>query len=402
MFFRKEVMFLKIEFDSDKHLITLDGSINSNNANEVEKEIFDKVEGCLDSELTIDATKLSYISSAGLRVLLKLQKKCKKTITIENVSRDVYDIFDVTGFTEILTVKKAYREVSVDGCKVIGKGFFGTVYRIDEDTIIKVYHGQDSIPMILNEQKMAKKAFIKGIPTAISYDIVKVGEDYGSVFELLNAKSFNDLVIEGEIPLEELVKKYVELLKIVHSTEVEEDELPSARIVFIDYLKTIKDYLSDDEYTGLMSIISKAEDDYHMIHGDVQMKNVMMVDNEPMLIDMDTICAGNPLFELQGLYVTYIVFGEDEKDNTMNFLGISQETADKIWELVLEYYFGISKKSEEEKESILNKIKLLAYVRFLFIVISSDLKNSELGELRIKHSKEHIDELLKLVDNISI
>ncbi len=39
--------------------------------------------------------------------------------------------------------------------------------------------------MIKNEQRLAKRAFVKGVPTAISYDIVKVGDKYGSVFELL-------------------------------------------------------------------------------------------------------------------------------------------------------------------------------------------------------------------------
>lgn len=70
------------------------------------------------------AKKLEYISSAGLRVLLKLTKSVGE-VSIVNVSPEVYEIFDVTGFTSILNVKKALREISVDGCEVIGAGGAG-------------------------------------------------------------------------------------------------------------------------------------------------------------------------------------------------------------------------------------------------------------------------------------
>ena len=50
--------------------------------------------------------------------------------------------------------------------------------------------------MIENEKKLAKLAFVAGIPTAISFDIVKIGNTFGSVFELLKAKTFNDLIKE--------------------------------------------------------------------------------------------------------------------------------------------------------------------------------------------------------------
>ena len=87
----------------------------------------------------LDASQLEYISSAGLRVLLKLAKAVGD-VTVNNVSSDVYEIFSVTGFTEILNVKKALREVSIEGCEMIGAGGYGSVYRIDAETIVRVYH----------------------------------------------------------------------------------------------------------------------------------------------------------------------------------------------------------------------------------------------------------------------
>ena len=131
--------------------ISLEGRIDSNNAPAVEKELSEKIGEQDDREIALDVEKLTYISSAGLRVLMKLRKKFDHPIEILNVNRDIYDIFETTGFTELFDVKKAYRTVNVDGLEVIGRGFFGTVYRIDAESIVKVYKGKESIPKIENE-----------------------------------------------------------------------------------------------------------------------------------------------------------------------------------------------------------------------------------------------------------
>ena len=77
-------------------------------------------------------------ASAGLRVILRLRKQ-EPELAIVNVSPEVYEIFEMTGFTEMMPVSRAYRRVSVDGCEVIGQGANGKVYRLDPETIIKVY-----------------------------------------------------------------------------------------------------------------------------------------------------------------------------------------------------------------------------------------------------------------------
>ena len=110
-------------------IIALDGRIDTNNAAQTEKEIFDAIESSGTDKVQFDAAKLEYISSAGLRVLLKVQKTRKEPIPICNVSRDVFDIFETTGFTELLDVRKAMREISIDGCEQIASGGQGKIYR---------------------------------------------------------------------------------------------------------------------------------------------------------------------------------------------------------------------------------------------------------------------------------
>ncbi len=391
--------------ENEKGLLTifLSGRVETSNAAAVEGEVTEAL-STDHTALIFDAENLTYISSAGLRILLKAAKSegaaGHPKVSVLEASRDVYEIFETTGFSEILDVKKAYRKISVEGCKVIGRGFFGTVYRIDDDTIVKVYSTPDAVPMILNEQKMAKTAFLGGIPTAISYDIVKVGDNYGSMFELLQAKTLNDIIIEKPQLLEDTISRYVDLMKLVHSTEIENPDLPSSRDRHLDHLHFIKPYLKEDTWTSLENLLKALPPDNHIVHGDIQMKNVMECKGELMLIDMDTLGRGYPLFDLQGIYVTYILFSEDDPGNSMAFLGIPQETCEKIWEGVFNLYF--QDKTEEGKSVILEKIQILAVIRFLFILTSSSLKDNDLGQLRIKHGVEKLDKLVERVKKLSI
>ncbi len=385
----------------DELVIPLVGKIDSGNAAEAEAFVTSSMEGSTAETLVFDAAQLDYISSAGLRVLLRAMKTHPGHTEIRNVSSDVYEILEMTGFTEFTTVRKSMREVSVEGCEVIGRGFYGTVYRIDPDTIVKVYSSPDSIPLIEHERAMARLAFVKGIPTAISYDIVKVGDSYGSVFELLRAKTMNDLLVEHPEQAEEVIDKYVELMHVVHDTELELGELPSARTAWMGYLDVIRGAgLLPEEMLGrLQALIEAVPEMGNIVHGDFHMKNVMVADGEPMLIDMDTLTQGSPIFDLQGVFVTYQAYAEDDPNNTMEFLGIDNDMATLVWRRTLERYFDTD--DPETLSRLSDKIRLLAYVRFLQLN-AIDPSEDELDKLRARHAREHVEELLGRVDSLEL
>lgn len=88
--------------------VFLRGRINSANSDQIEAEVQTLKKSNPDSKMVLDARDLEYISSAGLRILLRLRKE-KQDLSIINVSSEVYEIFDMTGFNEIMTIEKAYR-----------------------------------------------------------------------------------------------------------------------------------------------------------------------------------------------------------------------------------------------------------------------------------------------------
>ena len=383
----------------ERYTIELKGRIDSSNAAEIEAAVMKQIEDNVGKNPVFDASDLTYISSAGLRILMKVKKRIGSELLINEVSPEIYEIFDATGFTSLFTVKKKFRTLSVDGCKVIGKGFCGTVYRLDEDTIVKKYESAEALSVIEEEKRLAKIAFVAGVPTAISFDIVKIDDCYGSVFELIKSKTFIDLIIDNPDGADATIKRYVDFLKEVHSIKMDQGVLPKAKDRFLDRLDVISKYITPEVKDKLYTLISSIPDDYHFIHGDYQMKNVMLSNGEPILIDMDSICTGQPIFDLQGLFVTYVAFTEDDPENAMTFSGITTEMSHRIWNGVLKnYYAG---KSDDELEQIESGIKVLSYVRFLQLIAESEfLQSGELGKLRIKHSTEHLTELVGKVERI--
>ena len=246
-----------IAYKDSPDLLTvyLKGHIDSANAGQVEKEIQQVRAQSEADELLLDAEQLEYISSAGLRVILRLRKKLPD-LKIINVSPEVYEIFDMTGFTEMMEVQKAYRCIDVEGCEIIGQGANGMVYRIDPDTIVKVYRNPDSLPEIHRERELARTAFVLGVPTAIPYDVVRVGEGFGSVFELLDATSFAKLLINGEKSVDEVAKMSVDLLKLIHGTEVRADSMPDMKAVALDWADFLRDYLPSDQYEKFHALVA--------------------------------------------------------------------------------------------------------------------------------------------------
>ena len=375
--------------------VKLTGRIDSSNAAIVEADLIKEING-FNGEILLDASNLEYISSAGLRVILRLKKTNPNTKVI-NCSVDVYEIFDMTGFTEMMEISKAYRQISIEGCEVIGEGANGIVYRTDPDTIVKVYKNPDSIAAINNERELARKAFVMGIPTAIPYDVVKVGDLYGSVFELLNAKSFAMLIREGQ-SVESLTKQSVDILKIIHNTTLKENELPNkkARVkVWIDF---VKPYLKEEVATKLGNLLDDVPNTLNMLHGDYHIKNILQQNGENLLIDMDTLSMGHPIFEFSEIFGAYLGYSCVDKDNSAAFLGIEREQCLEIWNYTLKYYFN--DKDEKFIEDIERKSAIISYSHILRRMVRKFGVDDPYASDVIRYCINYINENVPKIDKL--
>lgn len=99
-------MTIKKRAEGEKITLELEGRLDTSTAPSLEQEIKDSVTGEI-RELILDLKGLQYISSAGLRVLLAAQKKMNRqgSMVVKNANDMVTEVFQVTGFIDILTVE---------------------------------------------------------------------------------------------------------------------------------------------------------------------------------------------------------------------------------------------------------------------------------------------------------
>lgn len=85
--------------------IAIEGRLDTMTAPQLEAEVKGSIDGI--TNLTLDFAKLEYVSSAGLRVILAAQKimNAQGDMKILNVSDDVMEVFEITGFADILTIE---------------------------------------------------------------------------------------------------------------------------------------------------------------------------------------------------------------------------------------------------------------------------------------------------------
>ena len=320
------------------------GKIDSTNAHEFEKEIM----AALPNE--IDASKLEYISSAGLRVLLKLTKTVGE-VNIVNVSPEAYEIFDITGFTSILNVKKALREISVEGKEILGKGGNGTVYRLDDETIVKVYRPEHSLELIDRERAYAKAAFIAGIPSVIAYDMVKVGDRYGVVYEAMNSDTLGHAIANDPEHLDEYVAKYVALAKKIHSTPIGDDSITALKDLLMERAESdlMKEYLEENEIDVLKDIVASMADCDTLVHGDLHPGNIMLQDGELMLIDMGEVTRGVPIYDVATVFRDLISAPKNNSDIIEQSVGLKAEMCMEVGQKFLAMYSGITDPAQFEQ-----------------------------------------------------
>ena len=381
--------------DKDILYIAAEGRIDASNAAEAEEKIFNIKNNNPGKHIVVDADQLEYISSAGLRVILRLRKEEPK-LAIINVASDVYEVFDMTGFTDMVTIEKAYKRMCVDGCEFIAKGANGAVYRYDAETIVKTYFAKDALPEIKQERENARRAFVLGINTAIPYGIVRVGDGYGTVTELLNATSVTKLIRNSPDDMSEAAKYYIDMLKSIHAIQVEDGEVPDMKETALAWADFVADHIPEAQGKKLRALIEAVPKRNTLMHGDYHTNNIMVQNGEPLLIDMDTLCMGHPVFELGSMFNAFVGYSELNHQNMMDFFGYSFETAGRFWNLALRMYLGTE--DEAVCQSVAEKAMIIGYTRMLRRAIRRP--NEADSPAKIARCKEMLEMLLNKVNSI--
>ena len=306
--------------------------------------------------VVFDCSGLEYISSAGLRVFLSLRKKEKEPVKLINVSSAVFEILEVTGFSQLLDVVKGMRDVTNENVQRMGSNGNITIYRIDDDTLMKVYSDNTTLEAIEKERNYAQAAFLSGVPTLISYDVVTYNGQYGMLYELAKVTSVSSLLELAPMKLDQYASDMGKLLKTIHTSEPEEGILPNTVDIYDDLVHKMELWYHPQEIESLRRMVHAIPDAKTMVYGNYTPRSVFVQRSELMLINMSGISCGNPIFDLGTSYMYHM---NEHESLVTGATGLTAMQAKKCWRCMMLSYFGMDEKVINQYDEVIRAAAML-------------------------------------------
>lgn len=270
---------------------------------------------------------------------------------------------------------KPLKEISIEGCELLGKGGNGAVYRLDDERIVKIYFSNRAdFEKIKRNREITKTAFVHGIPSMIAFEMVKVGQDYGVIYEMINAKSFGEEMYQNPDKIDFFAHMIASTLKKLHSTEFEDGILPDSRDRIRKEVKMTLDagFYKPAEAERVNKLIDTIPKRNTFIHQDFHPGNLMYQNGEIMLIDVDDSGVGHPIMDLMGMHLVYVTAAKSKYKVTEN--GLTKDQYARVWQIILEDYFETKDPKEiAEYERIINGFAYISLIKG--VATSPNVKN---------------------------
>lgn len=357
---------MNFSFDLNNGVLNLmlEGRLDTEAAVKFDAAIAEICKNNPHDSLVLDAEKLEYVASSGLRTILKMVKT-EKNFSMVNVSEAVYGVFEMTGFSRIMNISKALRKIDLEKCERIGFGGNGAVYRVSEDEIVKVNFNPSTYDSLHLELNKAKEAFLLGIPTAISFDMVDCGEGKrGVVYETIKSKTLGETIQSEPERMEELTEQYIAQLNTLHATRTDNPVFGSAKDNYRKQVEDASKYYTEEEALLLHKILEVLPEGGGLVHCDAHPKNIMIQNGEMFWIDMEQMALGHPIYDI--ISIAVVLNGMNNDEMTMNICGMDNATVAKMKDCFIRKYFKTEDPAMIQKFSSL--FDALRLIRAVFAV----------------------------------
>lgn len=377
-------MTLNFNLNDGVLTVSADGRLDTEASVRFDAEIAEISRNNPHESMVLDAEKLQYVASSGLRTILKMVKT-EKNFSMENVSESVYNVFEMTGFSRIMTIRKALRKIDLEKCERIGFGGNGAVYRVSEDEIVKVNYNPATYAALDMELAKAKEAFLLGIPTAISFDLVDCGEGRrGVVYETIKSKTLGETIQSSPERMEELTEKYIEQLNILHAVHTDNPVFSNAKDSYRKQVEDASKFLTEEEGKMLEQILEVLPEGDRLVHCDAHPKNIMIQDEEMLWIDMEGMSVGHPIYDL--ISISAVLNGMRTDEVTMSICGMDIQTVLRFKECFIRKYFKTDDPEAVQKYS--SMIDVLRLIRAVFAIGFTSKNTAEFRPAIIAKARE--------------
>lgn len=264
------------------------------------------------------------------------------------------------------------RQVNIDNLKLLSKRGNSKTY-ISEDNKWAIKFATDDAGNTLDDYK--RRQFCSQIIENLHINTPKVRDivcdadgNLALEYEYIEDKiSYARKVSNNPENVEDYMKNLTTFIKNIHNTKVVKEDLKSVEEMIEQTLRENVDIFDKERRIKIEKTISKIENTETLLHLDLQPANYILSKKGTMMIDLDTICYGNPIYDLAFFYYIYHFI----RPESIELLSrCSTDIADKMWRFFIKHY----KKLDSEKEiddfneyivpySIISAIAMLSIIK---------------------------------------
>ena len=287
------------------------------------------------------------------------------------------------------------RTVPVDSLKIIGEGKNAEVFKLDENKILKLYRKSVTKEVSYSQYKTSRYAYEFGINTARVYDYVRCGDRYGIIFEYIKAQKLAQYMSRPEVNSADAARKLGSTLRHIHSLEIDKDCLLPLKSVYRSKVERFSKFMTLEQIERLVALIDLLPGKPVVLHGDFHKGNIFVRDGEYLVIDLDNMSYGSPLFDFIKMYCTEKITEKDLPEEMARYYreaGITDEMICEHMYCILEGYFDTKDRDLIRKyDDIFTKMS--KFYRFFAPLFTYTEEDIESGRGYVKENLPAVEKL---------
>ena len=202
--------------------------------------------------------------------------------------------------------------ITVKDLPIVGKGLFGTVYRLADDRIVKVANDiskPGTMERLEYEEKVAEVLYSNGIPTAQPFGLVETEDSAGVIYEMIKGQELYDFLEEHPEKSDRMIQGVADILLRLHKVNPGVDAgLLRMKDKMMSLLNANRKGLSEEEFAAKKAQYDALPERDTLVHGDLNPGNIIVrPDDSPVLIDVGSISTGHPYFEFTNMQQPYLM-----------------------------------------------------------------------------------------------
>lgn len=287
------------------------------------------------------------------------------------------------------------KEIDITGLEVVGVGKNAEVFKIDGERILKLYRETVTEEVAYSQYLTSKYAWEFGINTAKVYDYVKCGDRYGIIFEYVTAQKLAKYMTNSGENSRSVANKLGKMLAQFHSIKVDNEKVPPLKTVYRRKVERFSKFMTPEQIERAVALIDLLPGKPVVLHGDFHKGNIFVRDGEFLVIDLDNMSVGSPMFDFIKMYCTEKITMADLPEDLAQYYKNAGVTDEIILEYVLsilEGYFGTDDSEVLlEYDAIFTKMsKFYRFFAPLFTYTDDDIETA----------KKYVEENLPIIEKL--